>query len=275
MSVAIEMTMSHHATQTATQILRMLIAVFAIGCTNHRQPSPPTTPDWMTPHVPWLGAQSRPAAPVRFKDPVEARYHMRMHFGDLRIVEQALIDGKLTEGLSVAFLLTRPIDDPGLASWAAQSRRVNAAALDLMTAQDVDGALRGLARVAVECAGCHMDANSAPAFPVPPAPPPDRATREARMARHAWAADRLWEAIVGNDDARWESGLTVLAAAPLPPSVLPAVLIDGGNAAAKLQAYARNQLDVRGTVTIHDRARAYGEMLVLCSRCHATRDRGR
>lgn len=259
--------MSHHA----TQILRMLIAMLAIGCTNHRQPSPPTTPDWMTPHVPWLGTQSRPAALVRFKDPIEARYHMRMHFGDLRIVEQALVDGKLAEGLSVAYLLTRQIDDPGLAKWAAQSRRVNAAALDLMTAQDVDGALRGLARVAVECAGCHMDANSAPAFPLPPAPPPDRATREARMARHAWAADRLWEAIVGNDDARWESGLAVLAAAPLPP----AVLIDGGNAAATLQTYARNQLDMRGTVTINDRARAYGEMLVLCSRCHATRDRSR
>ena len=185
------------------------------------------------------------------------------------MIEQAFVDGRLSEGLSVAYLLTRQTPDPGLVKWAAQSRRVNAAALELTRAQDVDEALRRLARVAVECAGCHVAADSAPRFPPPPAPPPDRPTLEARMARHAWAADRLWEAIVGNDNARWKSGLAVLAEVPLPS----AVLSDGTNSAANLQTYARYQLGVRGATPIEDRASAYGEMLILCARCHATRDR--
>src|ERR1043165_2288928 len=146
MAVATRMTtMSHRAAQASTQILQVSVVMFGLACTNNQRPVPPEpTPGWLTPHAPWRGA--RPAAPVRLRNPLEARYHMRMHFGDLQIVEQALITGKLAEGLSVAYLLTRPSDDPGLAKWAAQSSRVHAAALALTRAQDVDEALRRLAR---------------------------------------------------------------------------------------------------------------------------------
>ena len=263
------------ASHAPTQILRLLVAVTVMsvmGCTGRRRPvQPEPADDWQAAHVPWLGAQSRPAAAVHFKDPIEARYHMRMHFDDLRIIEQALVAGRLAEGLSIAYLLTRENEDPGLARWAAQSRRVNAAAVVLTRARDVDEALRQLARVAAECAGCHADSDSAPPFPSPPALPPDRPTREARMARHAWAADRLWEGAVGNDDSRWRTGLAVLAEAPLPS----AVLSDGSSSAAGLQAYARKQLEIPFATPIDDRASAYGDMLILCAHCHATRERNR
>lgn len=253
-------------------MLALVTTAVTLGCVNHRRPAEPEpAAEWMSPHVPWLGAQPRPAALVRFKDPIEARYHMRMHFGDLRIVEQALVAGRLAEALSVAYLLTRSTQDPGLARWVAQSRRVHAAALELTKSQDVEEALRRLPRVAVECAGCHVAADSAPTFPPPPALPLDQPTSEARMARHAWAADRLWEAIVGNDGDRWSRGLAVLAEAPLPR----AILSDGSNSAANLQVYARSQLDMRGATSIDDRARTYGEMLILCARCHATLSRSR
>jgi hypothetical protein len=87
------------------------------------------------------------------------------------------------------------------------------------------------------------------------------------MARHAWAAERLWEAILGADDARWSSGLAVLADAPLPA----AVLSDGRKFGKSLQAYARTQLDTRGSTPLEARGIAYGEILVLCAGCHATR----
>ncbi len=271
-AVATRMVMTHRAAQIATQLIRMLVVItvpLVVGCANNRRPAQPEPmAEWMSPHVPWLGAQRRPVALVRFQDPNEARYHMRMHFGDLRMVEQLLVTGRLAEGLSVAYLLTRQTVDSGLARWAAQSSRVNAAALELTSAQDVDEALRRLARVAVECAGCHVAADSAPTFAPPPTPPPDRSTRAARMARHAWAAERLWEAIVGDDDARWRRGLAVLADAPLPS----ALLSDASHSAETLQVYARDQLDMRGATSIEGRARAYGEMLILCARCHATRD---
>lgn len=190
---------------------------------------------------------------------------MRMHFDDLRMVEHLLVAGKLDEGRALAYLLTRPITDAGLAKWDEQSRRVAAVAGELTRAPNVSNALRQLARVAVECAGCHVGARSTPTFPFPP-PPADGPTAEARMARHAWAAERLWESILGADDARWRGGLAVLADAPLPPEVLN----NGGRFGRDLQAYARTQLDTRGS-SLEARGNAYGEILVLCAGCHASR----
>jgi hypothetical protein len=77
----------------------------------------------------------------------------------------------------------------------------------------------------------------------------------------------LWEAILGADDARWRGGLTVLADAPLPPDVLS----DTGKFGRDLQAYARTQLDTRGSLSLENRGIAYGEILVLCAGCHASR----
>jgi len=260
--------MTKLAAQRQTWIARILIPVtlaLGAGCASGRrsiQPEP--VADWTSPHVPWLGAQPSPL--VRFNDPVEARYHMRMHFSDLRMVEQLLVAGKLDDGRSLAYLLTRPAADAGLARWEEQSRRVTAAARQLTRATNVNDALRQLARVAVECATCHVAARSTPTF-ASPLPPMDRPTREARMARHAWAAERLWEAILGADDVRWSSGLALLADAPLPA----AVLSDGGTFGRELQAYARTQLDTRGSISLEARGIAYGEILVLCAGCHATR----
>src|SRR5678815_3278496 len=260
--------MTNRAAQGPRWIARILVLVtlsLGAGCTTGRRPMrPEPTADWMSPHVPWLGAQPSPL--VRFNDPIEARYHMRMHFHDLRMVEQLLLAGKLDEGRSLAYMLTRPTADAGLVRWDEQSRRVAAAAVGLTRAPSVNEALRQLARVAVECAGCHVAARSAPTFASPP-PPADRPTRQARMARHAWAAERLWEAILGADDARWSSGLAVLADAPLPA----AVLSNGRKFGKDLQAYARTQLDTRGSTPLEARGIAYGEILVLCAGCHATR----
>ena len=260
--------MANRAAQRPTWIVRILVLVtlsLVAGCTSGRRPmQPDPAADWMSPHVPWLGAQPSPL--VRFDDPVAARYHMRMHFDDLRMVEQLLVAGKLAEGRTLAYLLARPTADAGLASWDEQSRRVTAAARELTRAPNGNEALRRLARVAVECAACHVAARSTPAFASPPRPA-DRPTREARMARHAWAADRLWEAVLGADDARWSSGLVVLAGAPLPA----AVLSDGARFGSNLQAYARTQLATRGSTPPEARGIAYGEILVLCAGCHAAR----
>jgi hypothetical protein len=247
------------------QILVLVTLALGGGCSGGRRPMhPEPVADWMTPHVPWIGAQ--PAPLVRFSDPVEARYHMQMHFYDLRMVQQLLVAGKLDEGRSLAYLLTRPTGDAGLARWDEQSRRVTAAARELTTAPNVNAALRQLARVAVECAGCHVTARSTPTFASPP-PPVDRPTRKERMARHAWAAERLWEAILGADDARWSNGLAVLADTPL-PSAMPS---DGDKFGRDLQAYARAQLDARGSTSLDARGAAYGEILVQCAGCHAAR----
>ncbi len=218
------------------------------------------------PRAPWYDPVPEPLPPARFQDPVAAHYHMQRHFGDLRMIEQLLIAGKLDEGLVLAALLTGQPDEPGLEPWAPQAKRVADAVGRLVHAPGLDDALRREAQVAVECAGCHVASQSWPRFRPISSPPPDGPLRKDRMARHVWAVDRLWEALVGADDARWTRGLEVLAATPLPfpPTGDPPQL------AIDLQAKARAQLANRGTTLLDDRGTAYGELLVTCAACHAS-----
>ena len=75
------------------------------------------------------------------------------------------------------------------------------------------------------------------------------------MAKHAWATDRLWEAVIGNDDDRWRRGLAVLADSPISGSAL--------------QSLARDQLAAATLPPDSDaRAIAYGKLLLVCAGCH-------
>ncbi|HTR50355.1 MAG TPA: hypothetical protein VMJ10_06575 [Kofleriaceae bacterium] len=248
--------------------IAVIAFALALGCAA----DPPSDPDeseaWTVPHAPWNDPQPQPPAPARFRDPAAARYHMRAHFNDLREIEQLLVAGKLDDGRTRAYLLTREreIDEPGLASWSDRARDVVDAATTLTKASKLDDALRREAQVAVACARCHAATQSRLDFAAAPVLPADRQTARTRMARHVWAVDRLWEGLVGADDARWSRGLAVLADDPLP--FTPAT--DAPRLASELQQLARAQLDKRATTLLEDRGAAYGEMLVRCAACHAS-----
>jgi cytochrome c553 len=206
------------------------------------------------------------AAPAPHTLSFAARYHMRAHFDDLRRVERLLIAGKLDEGTTLAYMLVRGADDPGIPRWDVHAARVADAALRLTHARGLDEALRREARVAAECASCHTDLGATPMFAPAPLLPRDDTTRAARMARHAWAADRLWEGLIAGDEDRWTRGLAVLADSPLPFTALT----DAPALATMLQRRAREQLDTREMTLPDARATAYGEMLVTCAACHAS-----
>jgi hypothetical protein len=82
------------------------------------------------------------------------------------------------------------------------------------------------------------------------------------MARHVWATDRLWEAVVGAEDAPWRQGLEVLAAAPL-----PFVSADDGRRALG-RTLQRLATSARTLDRLDDRGRAYGQLLETCAACH-------
>lgn len=219
------------------------------------------------PPAPWRGDPARePPAPARFQNPIIGRFHMRMHFSDLRRIEQLLLAGKLEDAVTLAPGLVAKIDDPGLARWQAHAKEVANAAVELAFAPGLDEALRRAPRIASACASCHADAQGKPVFPAPPAPPTDTATPASRMARHVWATDRLWEGLVGPADDRWALGLQVLAATPLPFTALS----DAPQLADHMQQVARTQLAARATAGLDDRAAAYGELLVTCAACHSS-----
>ncbi|HET9620575.1 MAG TPA: hypothetical protein VFP84_04340 [Kofleriaceae bacterium] len=210
-------------------------------------------------------ATPEPHAAPSTSSPI-TRFHMRMHAGDLRRIERALLAGRLDEATTRALGLVQKVDEPELVRWREPARQVAEAALDLAYAPSLDEALRRAPRVAAACAGCHRAAQRTPAFPAVPAVPVDAPIASVRMARHLWATDRLWEGAIGPADDRWQLGLRVLAETPLPFTTRT----DAPMLAAHLQEVARAQLAPGASQDAAARAAAYGEMLVTCAACHTS-----
>jgi hypothetical protein len=205
--------------------------------------------------------------PGQFEADMMRRFHMHESFDLLRAIEWLLIRGRLEPAQDLARLLAigPDPDDPELAPWAAQITAVHERAHAVVEAPAVDEALRREAWVAAACADCHREMGELPVFAEPGAPPGDQPTLTARMARHRWATDRLWEGVIADADGAWKAGLEVLAATPLPWSEL-----DGKRAilAQRLHDLATTNLAAAGVTDPGARARAYGELLVVCATCH-------
>ncbi|HTR53670.1 MAG TPA: hypothetical protein VMJ10_23410 [Kofleriaceae bacterium] len=198
------------------------------------------------------------------------RFHMRERYTLLGAIQHLAIRGEVYETQVLARLIGSSLDEPGLAKWRSQAGFARSNAHELSMAPTTEEACKRTARLAATCAACHVDAKVVPLFAVPPPLPPDGASVDARMARHVWATDRLFEGIIGGADESWLAGLDVLAQTPA-----PSVADDTERVAfaRRLQGLA-NDTKNRGTKDdFAARARAYGEILVVCSACHAAEQR--
>jgi cytochrome c553 len=208
-----------------------------------------------------IAAADRDPAPKRVERDQVARFHMHQSFDLVRAIERLLLRGKLEEAKRFAEAIALAPDAPAHGAWAAQTLAVRDRALALSKATSVDDALRRATKLAAACGDCHRDTYGSTMFDQPPPVPPDRPAIDARMVRHRWAADRLWEAVVGDSDVAWREGLDVLAATPLDFGA------DRASFARDLQRLAntarRTKAPAAGT-----RAAAYAELLVTCAGCH-------
>jgi len=209
-----------------------------------------------------------PPPEKRFEHDMIVRFHMHENFDLVRAIEKLLVRGNLDEAQRLAASIAKAPDEPGMKPWATQAIRVRERASAIATAPSIDEALRAEARLADACASCHADAGVVAEFRSPPAVPADRPTVEARMARHLWAADRMWEGIIGDADDSWRAGLDVLAATPLPWSTVDA---DRASLGKQLQKLADDARKTGRTADRTERARAYGEILVTCAACHGVK----
>lgn len=196
--------------------------------------------------------------------------HMADRYADLRLMERALVEGELEEVRGYATALALDRTDPELAAWSAELAAMRAAAGALASAPDVPTASRREPALAATCGGCHVAAGAQLPF-ADDGPPDDDGSTRARMARHQWAADRLWQALVAPSSAAWRDGLAVFGATPLPvdelaPDTDVATRQRIGDLARRFQDLATAS---RPAQTLRARADAYGELLVVCASCHA------
>lgn len=196
--------------------------------------------------------------------------HMADHYADLRLMQRALVAGELTEVRDYATALALDRSDPELAAWADQLARMREAAAALAAAPDVPGACRREPALAAVCGNCHLETGAQLPL-VDDGPPADNGSTPVRMARHQWAADRLWRALIVPSNRAWQDALDVLADTPLPLDEL-AVDVRADERARLNELARRLQTTARDGRPITDpaaRASAYGELLVTCAACHA------
>lgn len=261
----------HHVAMIAS-----LLAVLAAGCQPSdaqvppsRTPAPPKAKPLPQPAPRPARPQTMPVIPPRDLPPPRVdydamRFHMHQNFDLLRAIERLLIRGKLEDARRFAEAIAAAPEPPAHGPWAAHTVLVRERAAALARSTKIDEACDREAKLAAACAGCHVELGVATEFRTHPPVPPDQPTVEARMLRHRWAADRMWEGMIGGADEPWRAGLEVLAAPPLAWSAFA----PGRAAYAKQLRVLAENARRNPRLELEGRATAYGEMLATCAACH-------
>jgi cytochrome c553 len=245
---------------SATQLAACIVV--SAACASRSSPPAPAAPTTPT-------AAPRPVLLDATRTDALA-LHMRDHYDDLQIIERHLVDGDLYTVREYAFALALERKTDGLDAWADELAAMRRAAYELGLADDVEDAAKREAALAVACSRCHVATGAD--LDVEPRPlPSDGTDALARMARHQWAADRLWQAMITQSDRAWREGMEVLAVTPLPTPELtviapPSARRQVHDLGAQLQRLARQ---ARSIGSIDARGRHYGEILGVCAACHA------
>ena len=226
------------------------LAVLTLSIAACTKPSPTTAP---------------PAADAPDNDPA-LEQHMQAHFFGVSAVKDAVIDGDLETLAEQASTLASD-EDPAKypVAWRPHVVSLVEAAEGTAASEDMTTAATRTADLAANCGRCHRAVEAQPSFQSIPEPRDDAST-EAAMERHQWAADRMWEGIVGPSDDSWVRGTRAFVTAP-------GCAIDPEQEHADAMVELCNRLGGYGTraaeaKSLDDRARIYGEFLQTCAECH-------
>jgi hypothetical protein len=184
-------------------------------------------------------------------------------------VQTGLVQGDLDRvKAAAAWILEQgsPVGAP--ASAADEIAAMEKEARDLSTAGDLGAAAGAAGRLAASCGGCHVATGGGPLFVVG-TEAPWGSSQEAHMIRHLWAADRMWEGLVGPSDESWEAGTEALSEtdpgmmnairAEIPPDALEGFLAGVGEA-------GRRAMEAKA---LSERAEAYSAVVQSCTQRHA------
>ncbi|MCA9661287.1 MAG: hypothetical protein KC486_23310 [Myxococcales bacterium] len=200
--------------------------------------------------------------------PVQTHPPMARHFEEAARIRDAIIAGELedireparwlAEGMSV-------IDYPE--GWRNHVLRMQQEAQALVAVQDIGVAATKSAMLATICGECHRHLGVGPRIEID-APPEVTGGTGAHMLRHQWAAERMWEGLIGPSDDAWTVGAKALEESPMEAKKLtedvelPAEVIA---LRSRVHELARTGATVREPA---HRAAILGEFFAGCAACH-------
>lgn len=211
--------------------------------------------------APIEGTKPKPDLPPPGSSPSRV---MQAHFQDALLIRKAVIAGTPEQAANPATVLTliQNLDDLP-AGWREYVERMQRAAKRVTDSTSAAQTAAATADLGVSCGLCHQKLGG-PATSSEPAPA-EGTTVEARMKRHAWATERLWEALVVPSNKSWDEGAKALSVSPFPPEVLAR-----GGVHARSAATDFGKLTARAPAakSIEDKAQLYSELLITCGICH-------
>lgn len=194
--------------------------------------------------------------------------HMREHFTQVAAIHDAVIRGDLEAVVEPATWLARHRPADSLPTgWESYVADMTLAAQRALQATTLEDAAKATAAMGLACGNCHQASAQGPRFTLGAEITTERGVA-AHMQRHQWAADRMWEGLVGPSDTSWVWGAATLREAALRPQGQPERIEELAKLVHELGAQAE------GIDEPAARASLYGDLLRTCAECHAALGRG-
>ena len=190
---------------------------------------------------------------------------MHRDFSKTVDIQTAIIQGDLDRAKEAASWLAdqHPVTSTPAGSPTHPSDLGRSAAL-IARAEDLSTAAAETGKIGAACGNCHVATGGGPRFDLQSGPPGGD-SQGATMVRHLWAADRMWEGLVGPSDGAWLAGARALAAS----LSLASGTVRGPD--ELLRVVGGLAAEAEETEGQPARAEVYGRLIATCSQCHASR----
>ncbi len=194
---------------------------------------------------------------------------MHKDFSRTADIQTAVVQGRMDRAQRAAsWILEHRDQRPFPPEAEAYRKEMLGYASRIAEAEDMKEVASQTGRMAGACGSCHESVDGGPRFVVG-TPSPGGKTQAARMIRHLWAADRMWEGLVGPSDEAWMAGAQAMAETqPVMAGALQTSTAPGTSQVLfrEVNLLATEALNAKGTEA---RADVYGRLLETCNGCHA------
>lgn len=191
---------------------------------------------------------------------------MHAHYQTVQAMQRALIAGSLDAARTQAGELNGAGAAGAAEGWSDYFAAVEAAASAAQAADSIESAARAMADIGVACGDCHI-ANGVEVVFDDVDRPSSKEKLPHHMARHQWAADRMWEGLIGPSAGAWSRGANLLFESPIKTHSLG----DPNEQEAIKQMSRRVHQLAANATTVSDassKAEIYAEFLANCAACH-------
>lgn len=196
--------------------------------------------------------------------------HMHRHLSSIRAVKQFIIAGQIDGMREPAAWLAEHEASPELpGNWEPYVTELREHARETAFANHLVFAAASLSEMARTCGDCHRANNVSGVIDENVRPAPVGDSVRVQMRRHLWAADRMWEGLIGPSDTAWNRGIDVLASVDVQATDIGAQPAQQ-NRVDYLLTRVRELGELGREADSNDaRSAVYGEFLSLCADCHS------